>query len=220
MKWLILVIALGLICFVVTVGLAVVDVLGQAEATLKTTQDTVLEVRKRVEDTSGNLNGVLVQLGLAADQWAQASQEQRNNNRLASQEVIGAAQDMRVMIGKIGSETIPALNLAIADSSKNVGQVTAEAAALLKDTNEQLRPLLEQSAIVAGNAAESSAKLNAAMTDVQSTLKHTDETMANVALTSEHVEVAVKRATKPARFMVTLAKTVWDQILKIWTAFK
>ena len=215
-----IVVLLSLALFVVMVGLSIVDVLHQTEATLKTTQETVTETRKRVVDLSQNASGVLIQLGLAADQWAQASQEQRVQAQATTKQVELFVRDGREMLYRINNETIPAINRAIEEGSKNLGAVTNEAAWLIRDTNARLDPLLESTTVVVNNAAESSAKLNAAMTDVQSALKHTDETMANVALTSEHVEVAVKQATKPARFMVSLAKTVWDQILKIYTAFK
>jgi uncharacterized protein YoxC len=55
---------------------------------------------------------------------------------------------------------------------------------------------------------------------VQSTLKHTDETMANVAKTSEHVEKKVATMTKPASWAKAVGMFILDVTYKIASIFK
>ena len=215
-----MVVLLSITFVVIMLGLAAKDALVAVTLAADEHKELATDTRAALSGVVQELDATLQRVSVTADVMAGAAQEQRKQALETTKQVTALVYDLRETAYIVNNSTIPTLNSAIADSSKNVGLVAQEAATLIYDTNVRLESLLEGTTVVVNNAAESSAKLNAAMTDVQSTLKHTDETMANVALTSKHIEKAVERSTRPAKWFVTVVKTVWDQILKIWTAFK
>ena len=188
------------------------------------------EHRELAADGRAALSGVIVELdatlqrvSVAADQFAEASKEQRvqalETTKQVTQfasELTQLAQDARSVVRRVEDETIPALNFAIRNQDSKLAAVMEESARLIYDTNKRLEPIEP----LMKDAAESLAKVNATMDSVQASAKHTEGTLENVEAMSKDTAEAVHRLTRPARSSWEVLKAFGKWFLQAFTAFK
>lgn len=210
------VLVIALLAMVLYVGWRVSLIAGRVDALLAEHKELATDAREALSGAMHELDATLQRVSVTADTMAGAAKEQRRQALVTTLEVTALVKDARETLYRVNNETIPALNSAIADSSKNLGRVTEEAAALIHDTNERLEPLLANTTQVAANSAKATEQLTAAMVDVQSGMKHLDGTLANVEKTSASVE----KALRPGKLAWRGVNWVWDKIVSLLTAAK
>lgn len=170
-----------------------------ARSALEQSQAVLAEAQQRLAHTSQNANGVLIQLGLAADQWARASREQRAYWRRTAAETEAAMRKLRQAAGRVNQELLPQLAASLQASDRRLDLLTGEAVFALRQTADNLEPALEELARAAGGAAD---RMNDPA--LAETFAQTRIAAANLAASSAHVEQAtadvaraVRRATRP-----------------------
>lgn len=170
-----------------------------ARGALEQSQATLAEAQERLAHTSQNANGVLIQLGLAADQWAGASREQRTYWRRTAAETEAAMRELRLAAGKMNQELLPRLAASLEANDRRLDLLTGEAVFALRQTTDSLQPALEELARAAGGAAD---RMNDPA--LAETFAQTRIAAANLAASSAHIEQAtadvaraVRRATRP-----------------------
>ena len=214
---------LVIITILVILGWAGHAVLRQAQATLKAGENTALEVKELATDSREALSGAMAEIdatlqrvSVAADQVAEASKEQRKQALETTKQVTLFTQKANVTIDLINSQTIPALNSQIKANGDATAKLATDASAVLNDINNRVAPILDNTTLISMRAADATGKLDSALVDFQSTMKHVDGTMVNVEKTSQHIEVA----TRPAKTIVKALSFVWDKLVSLWTALK
>lgn len=170
-----------------------------ARGTLEQSQGVLAEAQERLAHISQNANGVLIQLGLAADQWAGASREQRTYWRRTAAETEAAMRELRLAAGQMNQELLPRLATSLEANDRRLDVLTGEAVFALRQTTDNLEPALGELARAAAGAAERMNDPALAETVEQTRIAAANlaASSAHVALATEDVARAVRRATRP-----------------------
>lgn len=213
---------LGLALLAGCIGLVVelVFTLRAARTAIEQARSAVAEARVRLVHTSQNANGVLIQLGLAADQWAGASREQRIYWRRTAAETEATIRELRLAAERIQQELLPQLAAALESSDRRMERLTGEAAGSLRETTENLQPVLENLARAAAGAAERMNDPALAETMAQTRLaaerlaaagENVEHGTGELAAAAEDVRRQVRRGARLSLwlFLVRLAAAIW-----------
>lgn len=165
------------------------------------TRDLVKDTRKKVDDTSSNLNAILIQAGLAADEARQASIEQHA---------------YLAQMNKNLDQTFSEINLTIAqvrDTTQKVGGDVHETSQATVNALNGLPPLLNQAdkTLQATEKVITDPHIPATLNQIDQTMTAVTGTMQNVEKTTGHIEKRVQQLTKPA----SLTKRIFTSILDI-----
>lgn len=191
-------------CAVIPVIVDLRQVLHDAHDVIGRADGAIAEGQRRMVDTSQNANGVLIQLGLAADQWAQASAAQRKSLAVWSQQTTEILALTKSALTKFDTEF----------NGNTLPEVTAALRALRK-TIEDIQPALASLTEASAGAAktmndpaimESLAEIKALLEKANVMLASGNVTAANVQAMSEDLRKAVARATKPAKWFWSMLK--------------
>lgn len=202
------------------IGWATVNALDSITAAAGEHRELATDSREALSGLMAETDATLQRISVAADQFAEASKEQRKQALVTTQEVTSLVKDLRSVAYRVENETIPAVNDAIKNQDKQLTLVMQESARLIYDTNAQLVPLLAETTKMAEQGTEASIKLNATLDDVQSAMKHVDATAANVEKTSGHIEQKIKQMTKPASWAKAVGLFILDVSYKFASIFK
>src|SRR3990167_1767749 len=179
------------------------------------------ESRNRVVDTSTNLNAVLLQTGIAADnvrraseKWEAASDEQQKYWRDISKEKREPVKELRVAMKRtdknLNDWLLPELSAAIV---KNSGDLSALAAT----TNiaiQRIEPQVNNLLTTTSDAANAAGKLFADP-NIPRSLENIEQSTENINKTTAHIEKRVEQMTKPANLAVRVGFFVLDLGAKV-----
>jgi len=181
----------------------------EATGLVRESRALVSESQKRVSDTSSNLNALLIQMGLTADNlrrssesWEAASQEQRVYFGKATKKMEYVLSEAEQTLIDVRTQTLPRINSAIEANDLRTQVVLDETATAIRE----MQPAIEHLSLAAENAAKVAGDPNipATLAHVEKTSEHVEETAENIKKTTAHIEQRVAQATKPA----SLAKSV------------
>jgi hypothetical protein len=180
------------------------------------------EANIRLVQTSQNANGVLLQLGLAADQWAQASREQREYWNRTAAETEATMRELRATAEQVNQVVVPQIVASLQANDKRLDVLTGEAVFALRQTVDNLAPVLEELGAAARGAAE---RMNdPALADTAQQLSIAAEQMARASLhieqATDDVAIAVRRATRPVGLLKRSALLVLDVGAKLSLIFR
>jgi len=178
-------------------------------------RSTTVEVRKRVADTSANLNGVLIQAGLTLDIVRQSAETQRTYWDNTAQQTSSAIEDFRYVLAhtnaNLNEQLIPQATKTLADSSKQMELLVGESVFGIRQGVTDLHELAEGTRPV--------------LEEAQRTLKGTADVTndPNIAKTLEHLEQTtahVEKALRPGKLAWRALGWTWSQVAKAFAAFK
>ena len=86
--------------------LAGIIVLARVDRLVRDTDQAMLDTQAEIHGSIQNTNAVLIQLGLASDEWRQASIEQRTQLLKTSKETTLAVHDLRTMIAHYDADAV------------------------------------------------------------------------------------------------------------------
>jgi hypothetical protein len=188
-----------------------------ARGALEQSRAALAEAQERLAHTSQNANGVLIQLGLAADQWAGASREQRTYWRRTAAETQAAMQELRLAAGQMNQELLPRLAAFLDANDSRLDLLAGEAVFALRQSTDNLEPVLEGLARAASAAAD---RMNDPA--LAETVEQTRIAATHLAASSAHVEQAtsdlaqaIHRVTRPVSWLKRAGLFVLDTGAKL-----
>lgn len=195
----------GLACLLLTLAWQVRSTGLKLNATIDQVEQTTAETHKRIADTSSNVNALLIQLGLTADEARRAAIEQR------------AYWD------KAGAETVRALgktNDVLDQANRTLSSVDESQRRIADQTIAALSSLPASVQAATGAMNQAAADLRSANTILQDpnipqTLAHLNSTASHLDSTSASIDVAVKRWTKPVPIWRSIFMGALDSTSKV-----
>lgn len=166
---------------------------------------TTVEARRRIADTSQNLNAILVQTGLAADEMRRAATDQKSYWDQAGKQTVSALQKTNNVLDE-AQRTLYSLN----NSQQQIANATVRSLAGAPAAIEASTDAMKQ-------AATDLQTVNQILGDahIPATLAHVDATMAHLDSSTAAIDVAVKRWTKPGSMLKSLFMGVLDPASKL-----
>lgn len=189
------------------VSLKIAKLADQATSSLVQTQQDLQKVSDEIHGTSQNLNAVLIQLGLTADQARLASMEQRAYWRKNSLET---------------HQVLASVKRTVDDADLGLQVLVVAADKQLNGTGEKL----QSSLLHLGNVADDMDRLMLhtdqtlyqAGPSVQATLDNVQKTSASLAAASDSIagaskdiEVKVHQLTRPAKWWMTVGGAILEK---------
>ena len=181
------------------------------------------ESRRRLVDTSTNLNAVLLQTGIAADnvrraseKWEAASDEQQKYWRDISKETREAVKELRASVKRtdtnLNDRLLPEMTRFLQANDQRLAGLTNETIVSLQDTTTRLNALLDST-----TSAADSAKNLFADPNIPKSLENIEQSTENINKTTAHIEKKVEQMTKPANLAVRVGFFVLDLGAKVGT---
>jgi len=209
---------------VVTVGGYVCDVLIETKATAVKTQEVLTEAQRRIKDTSQNANAILIQVGLAADEWRRASESSKSYN----QKVTKILDDSDAMLVATNEKLSNVLDQTAATMG-DIGVVSKRLEGDVKPALDAATISFNNISVAAGNVA-----LTVADPSIQKTLVNIEATTENLKTTSDelisigkhidnstaNIDKAVERSTRPATFAAKAGLMVLSSMGAVGTFLK
>src|SRR3990172_2506660 len=179
------------------------------------------ESRRRLVDTSTNLNAVLLQTGIAADnvrraseKWEAASDEQQKYWRDISKETREAVKELRASVKRtdtnLNDRLLPEMTRFLQANDQRLAGLTNETIVSLQDTTTRLNALLDST-----TSAADSAKNLFADPNIPKSLENIEQSTENINKTTAHIEKKVEQMTKPANLAVRVGFFVLDLGAKV-----
>ena len=183
--------------------------------TMLEVQVTTVEARKRLVDTSQNLNGVLVQVGLAADELQQMARAQKTSNEEHNKRLSALVDESRNLVKgldfSVNYQLIPEATGALRATERNLNKIGDASAESITETTVQLNRNLEElhSLLQQANARLNDPRISVILDQIEASSKrlpaitaNAETISANAAKSSEHIE----RSLRPAKFLLAIGK--------------
>lgn len=190
---------------------------------MQATRGLVMESRRRLVDVSQNANGTLIQLGLTLDKVNHATDEQEEYWKRTSIGVAGAvegvrdasqesAKFIRELNQSVQAQLLPSAEESFQKAAEGITLVSEQTTATLQDVQPVLRRI--ETAADALSERMSDPNLAEMVRNLNDAASDTAVAARNVAATSARVDVAVERATRPARLVVRIFGGALDLTVK------
>jgi hypothetical protein len=179
----------------------------EARQVLAETHALVVDTRKKVDDTSSNLNAILIQAGLAADQARLASIEQREYLKLLNTNLDKTFAHANMVL--IQAQTTLAQ---VGDTTQKVGEDVHGTSEATIVALKELVPLLAQARATLESAQKrvDDPAITSTLQQVDATMKAVTGTLQNVEKMSVNVEKRVQQLMKPASLTKRVITSFFD----------
>lgn len=202
---------LALLGLAIWIALLVAGTLKDLRTLVQHSDAAVVEAQRRVVDTSQNLNGLIIQLGLTSDQIHQAAIEQRKLTAETTRKTNEALDRANTLIANLDSNINEKL---LPEATRTVSKLSGSADGLTKlaadvsATVKALEPTLENLAVASKGAADrmNDPSLQKTLENIERGTKGLAESSENLSAMTADARVALHKALKPANL--------------IWSGFK
>jgi uncharacterized membrane protein YdfJ with MMPL/SSD domain len=172
----------------------------EIDLTAQDTRKLVAEAQVRLKDTSQNLNAILLQTGLAADEARRASVEQRQYLDTIAKKTIDVLTQTQSTIAQLGDTTQK-----VGGDVHTMSEATVTAVDSLPSLLEQANKTLQATEKVIADP-----NIPRTFENVNKVSESLAVTADNVAKTSDHIEKKVAQLVKPASFMKRIVMSILD----------
>ncbi len=184
-----------------SVGAAMVQttvVLNQSTGSVQQFEELLLDLRAGLSGTLEHTDATLMRIAQASDEWAKASQEQRQYWATNSRQAGRVLREAEKTLASFRIQILPQLAQSLENTDANMQEVAQEVSVAV----QALQPVLKNLAEASANAARITGdpSIPATLQSTEKIAQEVAEAAENINKTTAHIEKKVEQMTKPASF--------------------